>query len=123
MGTIIETVEGGAPSGAVCPLCQHHNRPRAVCKHVRWTFDQGGPLEFARFAMEASPYLAGRGHRLSEIPHVWWSEHADWIVEQVMTVFDVGDGFVFGELAYLDDLTREVWKKFRPDPVRSVVRY
>ena len=122
MGTIVE-VESGVPSGVVCPFCRHHNGPGALCPHVRWTFEQGEPLSFARFALHTSPYLAGRGHRVAEIPPSWWDDNADWIVEQVLGIFDVGDGYVFGELAYLDDLSRAIWKQFQPDRVRALVRY
>ena len=100
------------------------NEPMRYCRHVRWTFDQGGPLDFARFAVETSPYVSARGFKSSDIPNLWWNEHEGWVVEQVLLHFDAADGYVFGEIADLDLLARDVWKQFRPDSVRpSYARY
>jgi hypothetical protein len=92
-----------------------------MCKHVRWTFDQGGPIEFAQFALETSPYVRARGHKASEISAQWYELHGDWIVEQVLLHFDASDGFVFGELAHLDLLARDIWKQFQPEIERPVM--
>lgn len=116
MGRIIDQVEGrDTASGVRCPICGQENRPDQHCRHVRWTFEQGDPLRFARFALEQSPYVFGLGHKPAEIPRAWWLEHGDWIVEQITTRFDVGEGYVFGEVGALDLLARDVWKRFRPD--------
>jgi hypothetical protein len=85
---------------------------------VRWTFDQGGPIEFARFALETSPYVRARGHKASEIDATWMQLNGDWVVERVLLHFEAVDGFVFGELANLDNLARDIWKRFRPDSER-----
>ena len=75
-------------------------------------------MDFARFAMETSPYTQARGFTLADIPKFWWDENSEWIFEQVMLHFEARDGHVFGDLAGLDLLARDVWKRFRPDPVR-----
>jgi hypothetical protein len=98
-----------------CPLCAQMNEARRFCKHVRWTFDQGGPIEFTRFALETSPYVRARGHRASDIDAAWFELNGDWVVERVLVHFEAVDGFVFGELSNLDNLARDVWKQFRPD--------
>ncbi len=119
MGSVVKQVEGkGAADAVRCPICAHPNAPMHYCRHVRWTFDQGDPMDFAHFAMETSPYARARGCALRDIPKSWWDENSEWIVEQVMLHFDACDGYVFGELADLDLLARDLWKRFRPDPVR-----
>ena len=113
-----------ATGEARCPICGAHNGELKYCRHVRWTFDQGDPIEFTRFAIEMSPYVKARGHSAKEIPAAWWQEHGDWIVERVLTHFDAIEGFVFGELVDLDLLAMEVWKEFHPDRARpEMVRY
>jgi hypothetical protein len=104
-----------------CPVCAEPNSSSRMCKHVRWTFDQGGPIEFAQFALETSPYVRARGHKASEISSQWYELHGDWIVEQVLLHFDASDGFVFGELAHLDLLARDIWKQFQPEIERPVM--
>ncbi|MDP9238084.1 MAG: hypothetical protein M3P30_11945 [Chloroflexota bacterium] len=107
-----------------CPVCAALNEPLKYCRHVRWTFDQGGPLDFAHFALETSPYIHARGHSVRDIPRSWWDAGAEWIVEQVRLHFDAVEGYVFGELGDLDVLARHVWKEFRPDPIRpALARY
>jgi hypothetical protein len=125
MGNLIDQVEGAAAAeDAVCPYCHAENREGSLCKHVRWSVAQGDPLAFAHFALETSPYLPGVGHRVSEIPGDWWLSHADWIVEQVVTRFDVRGDYVFGEVVGVDLLARDIWKEYRPDPVhRPLVRH
>jgi hypothetical protein len=121
MGNIIDQVTGedqDEAQPARCPVCGVHNTPGTHCRHVRWTFDQGDPLDFARFALETSPYISNRGARPSDIPGAWWKEHGDWVVEQVLLHFEADNGYVFGEIADLDLLARDIWKAFRPDPVR-----
>lgn len=116
MGAIV--TEGERPAGAPvrCPICAQPNDAHRLCRHVRWTFDQGGPLDFAHYALETSPYVSARGHKPTEIPKVWWQRKAEWIVDMVMLHFDAVDGFVFGEIGDLDLLARDVWKEFHPDP-------
>ncbi len=125
MGNILDQVEGQEAPGAVrCPICAQLNEPMRYCRHARWTFDQGGPLDFARFAIETSPYVTARGFKSSDIPNLWWNERAEWVVERVLLHFDAADGYVFGDLAGMDLLARDIWKEFHPDPVRpSYTRY
>ena len=119
MGNIVKKDErqGIAPT-ARCPICAHANAPMQYCRHVRWTFDQGDPMDFAHFAMETSPYTKARGFSLSSVPQRWWDEHVEWVVDQVMQHFDAVDGYVCGEVADLDLLARDVWRAIRPDAVR-----
>ncbi len=117
MGTTISQVEGeNAVASVRCPICAQANAPGRHCRHVRWTFEQGGPLEFARFALDASPYTRARGFALRDISKRWWAEHEEWLLDDVLLHFDANDGYVFGELADLDLLARDVWCAFRPDP-------
>ncbi|MBI5289444.1 MAG: hypothetical protein HY873_10790 [Chloroflexi bacterium] len=119
MGTIISQHDGAEAGAPVrCPICAQPNEAMRYCRHVRWTFDQGGPLEFARFAVETSPYVSARGHSAREIPKAWWEEKGDWIVEKVLLHLDASDGYVFGELSDLDLLARDVWREFQPEPER-----
>ncbi|MEX2246994.1 MAG: hypothetical protein WEC75_09930 [Dehalococcoidia bacterium] len=104
-----------------CPVCGTPNLPMQYCRHVRWTFDQGDPVDFARFAVETSPYVRNRGARPSDIIDLWWNENADWVIEQALLRFHAEDGYVFGELSDLDNLTRDIWQAFRPDPVRPSI--
>jgi hypothetical protein len=117
MGTIVtNATETGAP--VRCPICAHPNEVGRMCRHVRWTFDQGDPLDFARFAIETSPYIQARGHSSREIPKMWWDEKGDWVFEKVLLHFDASDGFVFGEMKDVDLLARDVWREFNPEPER-----
>jgi hypothetical protein len=119
MGNIVKSDEGQPTSQTVrCPICAHPNAPMHYCRHVRWTFDQGDPMDFAHFAMETSPYTKARGFSLDKVPRSWWDENIEWVVDQVMLRFDAVDGYVFGELADLDLLARDVWRAIRPDNVR-----
>ena len=122
--SILDQLEGTEPTDTVrCPLCGVGNTAFDHCKHVRWTFDQGDALDFTRFALETSPYTANRGFRVREIPKLWWEEHGDWLIEELELRFGIADGFVFGDIAELDLLARDVWKLFRPDPaVPEIVR-
>lgn len=119
MGTIVSQVEGATASAPVrCPYCAHPNESGSQCKHVRWTFDQGDPLQFARCVLETSPYVEARGHKAKEIPNVWWERQGEWIVEKVLVHFDACDGYVFGELKDLDLLARDIWREFHPEAER-----
>lgn len=119
MDNMVKNMDDAAASpGARCPVCAHPNTQAQHCRHVRWTFDQGDPIDFARFAMETSPYTQARGFALRDISQFWWDENIEWVVDQVMIHFEASDGLVFGELADLDLLARDIWKAFRPDPVR-----
>ena len=106
------------PAEVRCPICGQMNAWMRYCSHVRWQFDQGGPVDFARFAIETSPYIHGRGFEPSIIPEMWWTEKADWLVDQVLLRFDATDGYVFGYLGDLDILSKDIWQEFRPDPAR-----
>jgi hypothetical protein len=121
MPDMSDAAEGHEQQPVRCPICGADNLPMQYCRHVRWTFDQGGPLDFAHFAMETSPYVTARGRSARDIPKPWWDAHADWIVDQVLFHFDASDGYVFGELARVDLLARDVWKEFHPDPIRPAM--
>jgi hypothetical protein len=121
MGNLVDDAMTGAEvAGPVrCPICAHHNQPPNYCRHVRWTFDQGDPLDFARFALETSPYSQARGYKSGSIPKAWWMEHGEWVVECVLLHFDASDGLVFGELSDIDLLARDVLREFSPEPQRA----
>jgi hypothetical protein len=118
MGTMITNEQAVAGAPVRCPICAHPNEPGRLCRHVRWTFDQGDPLDFARFALETSPYIQARGHSAREIPKQWWEAHGDWVFDKVMLHLDAAEGFVFGEHKDLDMLARDVWREFSPEPER-----
>ena len=105
-----------------CPICGAMNQPMRYCRHVRWTFDQGDPIDFARFAVETSPYVTARRGKASDLTPAWWTMNGEWVVEQVQLHFDASEGYVFGEVAALDLLARDIWKRFRPDPVAPEMR-
>ena len=113
-------VEGAisADTPVRCPICARPNQATDLCRHVRWTFDQGGPLEFATFALETSPYVRARGHGASEISGKWLAAHGDWIVDCVLQHFDASDGYVFGDVGQLDLLARDIWREFHPEAER-----
>lgn len=122
MGTIIDQMEGPgakAHDGVRCPLCGAPNTASGQCRHVRWTFDRGGPLEFARYALGASPLTERLGRSAGEISAAWLQVHGDEIVDLIMLHFGVDEGFVFGEVAQLDMLARELWRMFTEVPVAS----
>ncbi|MEX0751275.1 MAG: hypothetical protein WD359_10760 [Dehalococcoidia bacterium] len=122
MGTIIDQVEGKEQQAAVrCPVCGRGDGPGNHCPHVRWAFEQGDPLDFAKYAMQASPYVRGRGHKWTDIPAAWWTANGDWIIAQIDVRLHIGDGYVFGELGDLDLLARDVWKAFSPDHQRTSI--
>ena len=123
MGTILEQMNNsGEPEPeARCPVCGAWNARLRYCRHVRWTFDQGDPIEFARFALETSTYKHPRGHRSRDIPQGWWQEHGEYILERVLQRFHAEDGYVFGELAELDLLTLDIWRAFEPEPTRAPI--
>jgi hypothetical protein len=124
MGTILDQLEGkepGATGAVACPICAAANGAGAYCRHVRWTFDQGGPVDFARFAVETSAYRHPRGYKSCDIPSAWWRAQEDWILDRVLFRFAVSDGYVFGELAELDLLTLDIWRNFLPEPQRATI--
>lgn len=109
---------------ARCTRCGQTNTPGDQCRHVRWTFARGGPLDFARHAVDASPYTAGRGYRASDIPGHWYIENGEYVLEVVARHFEPEAGFVFGDLGDLDLVARDIWRRFRPDPERpAIVRH
>src|SRR5690242_16588281 len=118
MGMLVEQAKDPEqPTLTRCPICGQDNDTASRCKHVRWTFDQGDPIDFARFALETSPYVHARGGSPRDLKNDWWLAHGEWVVERVMLHFDARDGYVFGELVDLDRLARDIWLEFRPDPV------
>ena len=124
MGTVLDQLNSREepPPEVRCPVCGAGNAQLRYCRHVRWTFDQGDPVDFARFALETSQYQHPRGLRSRDIPREWWQEHGDFIVERVLQRFHAEDGFVFGELADLDLLTLDIWRSYTPEPERPPMR-
>lgn len=124
MGNLVDkALDASECTGPVrCPICAHGNESLNYCRHVRWTFDQGDPLDFARFALETSPYSQARGHKARDIPKVWWMAHGEWVVDCVLLHFEATDGFVFGELSDVDLLARDIWREFSPEPERAQVQ-
>ena len=118
METVIRRREDPLPDPVRCPICAHPNEPMRFCRHVRWTFDQGDPIEFARFALETSPYVHARGHSAREIGSLWLQQNGEWIVDCVTLHFEATDGYVFGEVSDLDLLARDIWKAFHPEEER-----
>jgi hypothetical protein len=118
METVITREATPADAPVRCPICARPNQAMDLCRHVRWTFDQGGPLDFAYFALETSPYVHARGHSARDIGTAWLEAHGDWIMERVLRHFDASDGFVFGEVSGVDLLARDIWKAFHPEPER-----
>jgi hypothetical protein len=117
--TVTDGAESIEPEGpARCPFCAAPAEPGRLCRHVRWTFDQGGPLDFALFAVETSPYTQARGHSAREITAFWLEEKGEWIVERVLHHFEAKDGFVFGQLSDVDLLARDIWREFHPEAER-----
>ncbi len=124
MGKIVDQVSGSGPvSGEAvrCPICGAANAAMRYCRHVRWTFDQGGPVEFARYALETSAYQHPRGYTVRDLPEAWWRAHEEWIVERALERFAAADGFVFGELADLDLLTLDIWRAYQPEAERRPI--
>jgi hypothetical protein len=120
VGSILNQVEGREAAHAErCPICGCENGVPNLCRHVRWRFEQGDALAFAKHALEASPYTRGRGHKPTDIPKQWWMDHAEWIMEQIDFRMHIGDGYLFGELGELDLLARDLWKRFQPDHERD----
>ena len=118
MGTILNQLEGSTPEKPVrCPLCGRGNTTMSHCRHVRWTFDQGGPLEFARHAVEVSPYTAGRGYSAADISATWLTTHGEKLMEMIDLHFGIDEGFVFGELVDIDILARDIWRMAKPEQV------
>lgn len=122
MGSILDQVEGKAQVAALavrCPVCAQANTAAATCRHVRWTFDRGGPLQFAKHALSVSPVTFARGNNVSDIPAAWWDANGDWLMEQLAMRFDACEGFVFGELGDIDLLAKDVWSRFQPEAPRA----
>ena len=101
-----------------CPICAQPNAPMQHCRHVRWTFDQGDPIDFARFAMETSPYTRTRDYSVRSVSQYWWDANVEWVLDQVMLHFEAVDGYVFGEIADLDLLVRDLWRSIYPESAR-----
>jgi len=118
METVITREATPADAPVLCPICSQPNQAARLCRHVRWIFDLGGPVDFACFALETSPYVRARGHSASDIGAAWLDQHAAWIIDRVMFRFKASDGFVFGRPGDLDLLAHDIWKEFHPDPQR-----
>jgi hypothetical protein len=115
MGTIIDQMEGPgarAQQGVRCPLCGAPNTSNGQCRHVRWTFDRGGPLDFARHALSASPFSQRLGRNTAALNAEWMQAHGEEVIDLIMLHFGVDEGFVFGEIAQLDMLSRDMWRIF-----------
>jgi hypothetical protein len=108
--------------GVPCPICGTPNKTGITCPHQRWTFNRGGPLDFARFALETSPYIRNGGHDARQITTAWLEAHGDWIVDRVLSRLQAIDGYVFGELNDIDHIARDIWKAFSPDPNRPALQ-
>lgn len=121
MSTITDPASAADGPAVRCPICAEPNGARFRCRHVRWTFDRGGPLDFVRSVLESSPYISGRGHKASEISSAWLEAHGEWLVERVLLHFDATEGFVFGRLSDTDMLARTIWQAFRPDTERAKI--
>jgi len=123
MGNVLNQLDDteNAAAPVRCAVCGVSNTLGDTCRHVRWQFDQGDPVEFARCALEVSPYVSNRGGRTTDIPHSWWLSNGDAIVDLVLLHFAVAEPFVFGELSDLDLLSRDVWKLFKPEAARPAI--
>lgn len=122
MGNLVKQQQNlGTAQPVRCPICAQPNAPMQHCRHVRWTFDQGDPIDFAHFAMETSPYTKARGFSVPSVPQFWWDTNVEWVVDQVMLHFEAVDGYVFGEVAHLDLLARDLWKSIYPESVRPEI--
>jgi hypothetical protein len=102
-----------------CPRCGQQIFFQVGCRHLLWAAEQGGPLEFIRHVLEASPYTEGRGLEASAIPDSWLEERYDWLLERIDARVHIEDGYCFGELVDLDLLCMDVWHAFAPEPVRT----
>jgi hypothetical protein len=102
-----------------CPHCGHEIVDRmAGCRHLRWTPDRGGPIDFAMYVVFNSPYTSGRGLRAIDIPTKWWEEQYEWLLDRVSTRLSVVDGYVFGEMVDIDLFCMDIWHRFAPEPAR-----
>lgn len=115
MGSIVDQMEGAGvrvaeAAGVRCPLCGAPNTATGQCRHVRWTFERGGPLEFARHALSASPLTQRMGRSAGQMNMDWLTAHGDEILDLVSLHFGVDEGFVFGDLAQLDLMARDLWR-------------
>lgn len=122
MGSILDQVEGTerpATLAVRCPVCAQPNSAETKCRHVRWTFDRGGPLQFAKHALSVSPVTFARGNNVGEIPSPWWDANGDWLMGQLEMRFDACEGFVFGELGDIDLLAKDIWSRFQPEAPRA----
>jgi hypothetical protein len=97
-------------------------RPHERCVHLRWTPDRGGPIDFAKFVVQTSPYTERRRQQPGRIPQAWWEQHYDWLLDRIHVRLDVADGYCFGDAADLDGLCMDIWHEFAPEPERSLPR-
>ena len=49
-----------------CPYCQREASSSGGCEHQRWSPQQGGPVDFARFVMATRPRTSGSGEAKSK---------------------------------------------------------
>jgi hypothetical protein len=121
MGSILDQVERAKEAPVRCPICAHGNTPADHCRHVQWTFERGGPADFARFALDASPFTRTLGRQARDVASRWWQEHDEWVIDRVMHRFDARDGYVFGEIADLDMVARDIWREIQPESERPTL--
>ena len=103
-----------------CPRCGQGVEGKAGCRHLRWTPDRGGPVEFTKYVLETSPYTEGRGFHAGSIPSTWWEPRLDWLLERILIRLDVVDDYCFGDPVDLDLLCLDVWHRFAPEPERRL---
>lgn len=88
------------------------------CRRLYWTPQRGGPLDFAKFAIETSPYTKRRGFSVKRIFPTWWESQQDWLLERILRHPDVVHGYCFGEPVDLDRLCMDIWHRHSPEPER-----
>lgn len=108
-----------AETVARCPICGHAAQSEWLCKHVRWTFDQGDPMDFARHVVKSSPYTAGCGLRPSDVNPAWWSANGERVFDLITLHFEAAGGYVFGDLKDVDLLARDIWRMHTPEQERQ----
>ncbi len=104
-----------------CTRCGREIVDKIGCRHLRWTPERGGPIDFARYVVHTSPYTQARGLKSMTIPQRWWEVHFDWLLERIEAHMDVHEGFVFGETSDLDLLCMDLWHKIAPEPTRAAI--
>ena len=122
MGTILDQMEGrdariATQEGVRCPFCGAPNTANGQCRHVRWTFERGGPLDFARYLLGASPLTARLGRSAGEVSSQWLQQHGEQVMDLIALHFGIDEGFVFGDLGQMDLMARDLWRLHDGEPV------